>query len=72
MGGKSYSYPQFRWYQFIQKRRWDKAMSRFSAGERIKMRTSRLNGELPTFTDDFTVSAWINRTQPNNPVNKVL
>lgn len=32
----SYSWPQFKWWQFIQKRRWSKKMSNITPGSRIR------------------------------------
>jgi len=46
-------YPNFRWWQFIKKRRFAKSMSYFSSGERVKI----TNGT--KFTDDLTIDAWI-------------
>lgn len=57
MNGKSYTYPNLKWYQFIQKRRWEKALDHLSPGERIKLRTA--STPKLTFTGDFEVSAWV-------------
>lgn len=54
-GGKSYSWPNFKWYQFIQKRRFAKGNSRITPGKRIRL----ARGQQIKFSDDFTIELWV-------------